>query len=121
MDKREELAARFIAHLQNKDYGGAAPMLANDAILNIPEMAPLQGRETIIAAMRIGADSGRGLDKVGFATPRTDADGDIVVAGTAPRGLLRLVAIVARKTQKVTVSLRFDEQELIKSMTVAMG
>jgi len=121
MDKREELAARFIAHLQNKRYGEAAPMLSNNAILNVPDMAPLQGRETIIAALRIGADSGRGLDRVGFAAPRVGPEGDIVVAGVAPRGLLRLVAMALRKTQKVTVSLRFDDQELVNSMTIAMG
>jgi hypothetical protein len=121
MDKREELAARFIAHLQNKRYGDAAPMLSNNAILNVPDMAPLQGRETIIAAMRIGAESGRGLDRVGFSAPKAGPEGEIVVPGVGPRGLLRLVAMALRKTQKVTVSLRFDEQELVSSMTIAMG
>jgi hypothetical protein len=120
MDKRAELAARFVAHLQNKRYGEAATMLSDNAILTVPEMAQLQGRETIVAAMRIGSESGRGLDRVGFAVPKTGPEGEIVVPGMAPRGLLRLVAMALRKTQKVTVSLRFDAQDLIDSMEIAM-
>ncbi len=121
MDKREELAARFIAHLQNKRYGEAATMLSDNAILSVPDMAQLQGRETIVAAMRIGAESGRGLDRVGFSAPKPGPEGEIIVAGIAPGGLLRLVAMALRKTQKVTVSLRFDDKDLVNAMTIAMG
>ena len=121
MNKREELAAAFLANLQTKRFDDAAAMLNESVTLTVPQVPnPIQGRDAVIMAMRMAADSGQGLDMVGFATPAVQPDGAVRVAGKAPKGLLWIVAFVLRKAKKVTVTLRFGEGDLIEAMDLLL-
>jgi hypothetical protein len=121
VDKREELGAAFLAHLQKKQYDEAGPMLAETVMLTVPQVpAPIQGRDAIMMAMRMASESGQGLDMAGFSTPKTEADGTVRVSGRAPKGALWLVAFVLRKAKKVAVSLRFGEGDLIEGMEIVL-
>jgi hypothetical protein len=122
VSKREELAAEFIGHLQNKRFDQAAPMLNQMAELTVPQVPnPIQGRDAIIIAMKMAAESGQGLNMVGFAAPATEPDGRVRLAGKAPKGLLWIVAFVLRKAKKVTVTLRFGEGDLIEALEVVLA
>ena len=122
MNKREELAAAFLAHLQTKQYDEAAAMLGESVTLTVPQVPnPIQGRDAIMMAMRMATDSGQGLDMVGFSAPAEQADGAIRVAGRAPKGALWIVAFVLRKAKKVTVTLRFGEGDLIEAMDLLLA
>ncbi|MCJ7490772.1 MAG: hypothetical protein MUP15_01205 [Dehalococcoidia bacterium] len=122
MNKREELAAAFLANLQTKRFDDAAAMLNESVTLTVPQVPnPIQGRDAVIMAMRMAADSGQGLDMVGFATPAEQPDGAVRVAGKAPKGLLWIVAFVLRKAKKVTVTLRFGEGDLIEAMDLLLA
>jgi hypothetical protein len=119
--KREELAAKYIGLLQGKQFDEAVKLVAESATLTVPGMPSMSGRDTIAVAMRMAAESGRGLEKVGFPAPKEQADGSVVAAGVAPTGLLKLVAMVLRKVQKVTITLRFASDDMIEAMEIAMG
>ncbi len=122
MNKREELAAEFVGHLQNKRFDQAAPMLNQMAELTVPQVPnPIQGRDAIIMAMKMAAESGQGLNMVGFPAPTTETDGRVRMAGKAPKGLLWIVAFVLRKAKKVTVTLRFGEGDIIEAMDILMA
>ena len=121
MNKREELAAAFLANLQTKRFDEAAAMLNESVTLTVPQVPnPIQGRDAVIMAMRMAADSGQGLDMVGFSTPAELADGAVRVAGRAPKGALWIVAFVLRKAKKVTVTLRFGEGDVIEAMNLLL-
>lgn len=122
MNKREELAAAFLAHLQAKQFDEAAPMLSESVALTVPQVpAPIQGRDALMMAMRMASESGQGLDMVGFSTPAEQADGAVRVSGRAPKGLLWVVAFVLRKARKVTVTLRFGEGDVIEAMEILLA
>jgi hypothetical protein len=122
VNKREELAAAFLAHMQGKRFDEAAAMLGESVALTVPQVPnPIQGRDAVIMAMRMAADSGQGLDMVGFSTPAEQADGAVRVAGKAPKGLLWIVAFVLRKAKKVTVTLRFGEGDVIEAMDLLLA
>jgi hypothetical protein len=122
VNKREELAAAFLAHLHGKQFDEAAAMLGESVALAVPQVPnPIQGRDAVIMAMRMATDSGQGLDMVGFSTPAEQPDGAIRVAGKAPEGLLWIVAFVLRKAKKVTVTLRFGEGDLIEAMDLLLA
>ena len=121
MNKREELAAAFLGRMQSKQFDEAAAMLRESVTLTVPQVPnPIQGRDAVIMAMRMAADSGQGLDMVGFSTPAEQPDGAIRVAGRAPKGLLWVVAFVLRKAKKVTVTLRFGEGDVIEAMDLLL-
>ena len=122
MNKREELAAAFLAHMQGKQFDEAAAMLGESIALTVPQVPnPIHGRDAVIMAMRMAADSGQGLDMVGFSAPAEQPDGAIRVAGKAPEGLLWIVAFVLRKAKKVTVTLRFGEGDLIEAVDLLLA
>jgi len=122
VEKREELAAEFVGHLQNKRLDQAAPMLSQMAELTVPQVPnPIQGRDAIIMAMKMAAETGQGLNMVGFSSPATEADGRVRLAGKAPKGLLWIVAAILRKARKVTVTLRFGEGDVIEAMDILMA
>lgn len=122
VNKREELAAAFLGHLQKKQFDEAAPMAAENVTLTVPQVpAPIQGRDALMMALRMASESGQGLDMAGFKAPTTDADGAVHVSGRAPRGALWLVAFVARKARKVAVTLRFGEGDLISAMEIVLS
>lgn len=122
MNRREELSATFLAHLQKKQFDEAGPMLDENVALTVPQVpAPIQGRDAVMMAMRMASESGQGLDMVGFSTPATEADGAVRVSGRAPKGLLWAVAFVLRKARKVTVTLRFGEGDLIDAMEILLA
>jgi hypothetical protein len=119
--RREELAVQFIGHLQNKRFDEAAAMLSQTADLSVAAVPnPIQGREAIVMAMKMAADSGQGLNMVGFGAPTTDPEGKVVMAGKAPKGPLWIVAAILRKAKKVTVTLRFGEGDIIEAMDIQM-
>ncbi len=119
MNPREEMAAAFVGHLQRKEFADAEPMLSGNVTLKVPQVpAPIQGRDAIMMAMKMAADSGQGLNWVGFKKPVEQADGSIRMQGRAPRGALWLIAFILRKARKVTVTLRFGEGDLIEAMDI---
>jgi len=122
VNKREELAAAFLAHLHAKEFDEAKTMLADSVALTVPQVpTPIQGRDGLIMALKMASEGGQGMDMVGFSTPVEQADGAVRVAGKAPGGLLWLVAFVLRKAKKVTVTLRFGEGDVIEAMDVLLA
>ena len=122
MNKREELAAAFLAHMHGKQFDEASAMLGESVTLTVPQVPnPIQGRDAVLMAMRMASDSGQGLDMVGFSAPAEQPDGAIRVAGKAPEGLLWIVAFITRKAKKVTVTLRFGEGDLIEAMDLLLA
>jgi hypothetical protein len=121
VNPREELAAAFLGHLQRKEFDQAKPMLAETVTLKVPQMeAPIQGRDGIMMALQMAADSGQGLNMVGFKQPVQEADGSVKLAGRAPKGALWLLAFILRKARNITITLGFGEGDLIQSMDIAM-
>ncbi len=121
MNPKEELAASFIGHLQRKEFEEAKPMVSEDVSLAVPQIpTPIQGRDAIMMALKMAADSGQGLNMVGFKKPVEQSDGSVKLAGRAPTGALWLLAFILRKARNVTVTLRFAEGDLIQAMEIAM-
>ena len=122
MNKREELAATFLARLHAKEFDQAKAMLGDNVALTVPQVpTPIQGKDGLIMALKMASESGQGMDMVGFSTPAEQPDGAVRVAGKAPGGLLWLVAFVLRKAKKVAVTLRFGEGDLIEALDIQMA
>jgi hypothetical protein len=86
--------------------------------MSVPQIGPIQGRGGVEMALKMASESGRGLERVGWSTPREQADGTVVAAGKAPAGLLGLVAKLLRKQVAVTIAFGFNEEDSINRLDI---
>jgi hypothetical protein len=113
VSKRTEVAAQFIGQVRAKQFGEAAAMLAENVVLTVPGIGPIEGRGGVEAALRMASESGRGLERVGWSAPREE-NGTVVLAGKAPPGLLGVVAKLLKKQVAVTISCAFTDDNIAK-------
>jgi hypothetical protein len=120
VSKRTEMAAQFLSHLQAKQFDQAAAILAEDVVMTVPQVGPIQGRGGVETALRMASESGRGLERVGWSAPREEGE-TVLVAGKAPGGLLGMIAKLLRKQVALTMSCAFADDDKINKLDVVLG
>jgi len=118
VSKRTEVAEQFINLVRAKQFGETASLLAENVVLTVPGIGPIEGKGGVEAALRMASESGRGLERVGWPAPREEADGTVVLAGKAPPGLLGIVAKLLKKQVAVTITCAFADDDKIAKLDI---
>lgn len=118
MSNKTDAVAQFIANVKVKQFKEAAGLLAEDAVMSVPQIGPIQGRGGVEMALKMASESGRGLERVGWGAPREEQDGTVVAAGKAPPGLLGVVAKLLRKQVAVTIAFGFSDEGSINRLDI---
>ena len=118
MSKRTELAAQFITLVHDKQFDQAAALLAENVVMTVPQVGPIQGSGAVAGALRMASESGKGFDRVTWPAPLEREDGTVLLAGKAPGGLLGVVAKLLKKQVAISVSCTFADDDKINKLDV---
>ena len=121
MSKRTEVATQFITLVHDKQYDQAAALLAENAVMTVPQVGPIEGSSAVAGALRMASEGGKGFDRVSWPAPVEKEDGTVLLAGKAPGGLLGVVAKLLKKQVAVSVSCAFADDDKIKTVDVVMA
>ena len=118
MNKRTEVATQFITLVHDKQYDQAAALLAENAVMTVPGVGTIEGSSAVAGALRMASEGGKGFDRVTWPAPLEREDGTVTLAGTAPGGLLGVVAKLLKKQVAVSVSCAFADDDKISKLDV---
>jgi len=118
VSKKTEIAAQFITLVHEKQFDQAAALLAENAVMTVPEVGTIEGSGAVAGALRMASEGGKGFDRVSWPAPIENEDGTVTLAGKAPGGLLGIVAKLLKKQVSVSVSCAFADDDKISKLDV---